>query len=126
MGGPGVKQEQKGMTLLGALMLAAIVAFFAYVAIKLVPIYVENFGVTSSLKSLGEEDLQGVGAAEIRSRLLKRLEVNNVSSVTPDRIKIRSEESFRIVTVDYEVRTRFYGSLYLLVAFNDRAVLPGP
>jgi hypothetical protein len=114
------------MTLLGALMLAAIVAFFAYAAIKLVPVYVENFGVTSSLKSLGEEDLRGAGTAEIRSHLLKRLEINNVNSVTPDQIKVRSEDNFRVVTVDYEVRTRFYGNLYLLIAFNDRAVLPGP
>lgn len=121
-----MKSNQQGMTLLGALMLAAIVAFFAYVAIKLAPIYIENFGVTSSLKSLGEEEgLQGIGAGEIRSRLLKRLEVNNVRSVTPEQIKIRSEENFRIVTIDYEVRTRFYGNLYLVVAFSDRAVLPG-
>ena len=120
-----MKQCQKGMTLLGVLMLAAVIAFFAYVAIKLVPVYIENFSVSSSLKTLGEEKAQGVATGELKGQLLKRLEINNVRSVQPGDITIRSEGNFRIVTVNYEVRTRFYGNVYLLVAFTDRAVLPG-
>jgi type IV secretory pathway TrbF-like protein len=120
-----MKQHQQGMSLLGVLLLAAVIAFFAYAAVKLVPLYIENFGVSSSLKTLNEEEIQGVDSGELRTRLLKRLEINNVRSVKPDNIKIRSEGNFRIVTVDYEVRTRFYGNVYLLVAFSDRVVLPG-
>jgi hypothetical protein len=119
------KRYQEGISLLGTLMLAAIVAFFAYVAVKLVPIYVENYGVSSSLKSLAQEDLKGVSAGEIRANLLKRLQINNVQSVKPDEIKISSEGGYRIVTVDYEVRTHFYQNLYVVVAFNNRVVLPG-
>lgn len=120
-----MKQHQKGISLLGMLMLAAVVGFFAYVAVKLAPVYVENFSVKSSLKSLAEEDVQGIGAGEIKSRLAKRLEINNVRSVKPDQIKIRSEGNYRIVNVDYEVRTRFYGNVYILVAFADSVVLQG-
>ena len=117
--------RQTGATLLGMLMIAALVAFFAYVGMKLVPIYIENYGVKSSLKSLSEESTAGVNAGELRSRLMKRLEVNNVDSVRPEHVQVKAMANTRVVSVSYEVRTRFYGNLYLLLAFDESTVLTG-
>ncbi len=121
-GNPG---RQHGATLIGMLMIAALVAFFAYVGMKLVPIYIENYGVKASLRSLNEESTQGVTAGELRSRLMKRLDMNDVDNVRPENVEIKAVGNTRTIGVKYEVRTRFYGNLHLLLAFDESTVLTG-
>lgn len=121
-----MRYSQRGMTLIGVLIGAVLVVFFVYAGAKLTPVYLENFGVTSSLKSLANEDnIRGAGPNEIRSFLIRRLDMNNVKNVEPQNITVRIEGNQRIVSIDYEVRTRFYGNLYLLMSFSDQAVLTG-
>jgi Tfp pilus assembly major pilin PilA len=44
--------KQKGITLMGFAMLLGILGFFAYMAMKLVPVYLENFNVVKSMKAM--------------------------------------------------------------------------
>lgn len=121
-----LRSRQGGMSLTGVLLGAALIGFFVYAGAKLVPIYIEHLGVTSSLKTLaGEEQVRGVGASEVRNQLMRRLSINNVQNVKPEHITVKMEGNRRVVSVDYEVRTPFYGNLYFLVAFSDSAVLSG-
>lgn len=121
-----LRNRQRGMSLVSVLMVAALVVFFGYSGARLAPVYFEYFGVKSSLKSLaGEESVRNAGPAEIRGYLVKRMEINNVKNVKADNISVRSEGNLRIVAVDYEVRTPFYGNLYLLSSFSDQATLGG-
>ncbi|MCC6207999.1 MAG: DUF4845 domain-containing protein [Gammaproteobacteria bacterium] len=118
-------KKQDGLTFLSLLVVLAVVGFFAYVGIKLVPVYMEYFSVTSSLQSLAEEESQGLAVGELRSRLLKRLQINNVSHVDEDDISIRSEAGSKTVTIQYEVQEPFYGSVSLLISFEDSVTLSG-
>lgn len=115
--------RQNGATLMGLLMTAALIGFFAYVGMKLVPVYIENYGVKAALNSLADEGAQSGSVTEIRSRLMKRLDVNNVDSVRPEDVEIKTMGKSRVVSVNYEVRTRFYGNLHLLMIFNESTVL---
>lgn len=118
-------KRQEGMTFISPLMVLAVVGFFAYIGIKLTPVYLEYFSVSSSLKSLAEEESQGLAASELRSRLLKRLEINNVAHVSENDIRIRSEANSKTVTVQYEVQEPFYGNVSLLISFEDSVTLAG-
>lgn len=121
-----VREGQRGATFLGILLIAAMIALVAYVGVKLIPVYLENFGVTSSLRALAEEEgVANAPAGEIRSRLMRRLSVNDVENVRPENITVRNVGQSRVVSVEYEVRTRFYGNLYLVMDFSDSAVLTG-
>lgn len=115
--------RQNGATLMGLLMTAALIGFFAYVGMKLVPVYIENYGVKAALNSLADEGAQNGSVAEIRNRLMKRLDVNDVDSVRPEDVEIKTMGKSRVVSVNYEVRTRFYGNLHLLMIFNESTVL---
>jgi len=113
------------LTFLSLLIVLAVIGFFAYIGIKLTPVYLEHFSVTSSLQSLAEEESQGLAVGELRSRLLKRLEINNVSHVTEKDISIRSDAGSKKVTIQYEVQEPFYGNVSLLLSFEDSVTLAG-
>lgn len=118
-------KRQDGLTLLSQLLVLAVIGFFAYTGIKLVPIYLEYFSVSSSLKSLAEDGSQGLAGGELQSRLLKRLEINNVTHVSADDIRIRNEGNAKIVAVQYEVLEPLYGNVSLLVSFEDSVKISG-
>lgn len=119
------RKQQEGLTFVSLLLVLAVIGFFAYTGIKLTPVYLEYFSVSSSLKSLAEEESQGLAVGELRSRLMKRLEINNVTHVTDDDIRVRSEGNSKTVTVQYEVQQPFYGNVSLLIAFEDSVTLSG-
>lgn len=118
------REKQKGLTFLSTLLLVMVVVFFAYLAIKLVPVYLEYFNVTSSLKSLASEESQGLGVGELRERFMKRLQINDVKHVDRRDVKITRDGGERIVSVRYEVREKFYGNVHLLIVFDESVSIP--
>ena len=57
-----MKSKQSGVTLIGFLFIIAIVGFFAFMAMKLVPSYIEYMGVVKALNQMstegGNEDIE--------------------------------------------------------------------
>lgn len=118
------REKQKGLTFLSTLLLVMVVGFFAYLAIRLVPVYLEYFNVTSSLKSLASEESQGLGVGELRERFMKRLQINDVKHVDRRDVKITRDGGQRVVSVQYEVRQNFYGNVHLLIVFDESVSIP--
>lgn len=48
-------KAQRGITMIGFLMVLVIVGFFAYAAMRLVPVYTEYFSVRKAMKSVAGE-----------------------------------------------------------------------
>jgi hypothetical protein len=117
--------RQEGMTYLGMLMLLIIVAFFAVITIKVLPIYLENFKVKSSLESLAQEtknDPATLSPIELEKLLLNRFSVNDVEHVKKEDIKISKEGHKTVIVVDYEARVTLFNNLDLVARFPDNRV----
>lgn len=113
-------QHQGGITMISWMILFVLVGFFAMMGIRLVPVYLEHFSVASSLKSLSEDtELRGKSPGELLNRLQRRLEVNEVTSVTADDISITREGDVNKVNVEYQVDTPFLYNIDFLIKFND-------
>jgi len=122
------RAEQKGMTYLGILLLMVVIAICAIVVIKILPVYLEHFKVTSSLKSF-VEDTKGNPAmppTEIKKLLLRRFDVNDVSHVTKDDIQISKENGKTVISIPYEARVTLFLNLDLVARFPDNRVELGP
>ena len=108
-----------GMSALGVIFTIAVLAVIVLLAFKTVPVYLEYFNVASSVNSLREDpDLVRRGKAEIRERLMRRLQINDVTRVKREHIHIsRYQDGIRI-NVAYEVRVPLVGNVDLLFTFN--------
>ena len=122
--------SQKGMTYLGMLILMIVIAFAAIIVIKVVPLYLENYKVESSLKSLAQDPkVKGavISPREIVDMLHKRLMVNDVDHVTPDDISVTKEGGKTVIAIDYEARVSLFMNLDVVARFPDNRVeLGGP
>lgn len=118
-----VANSQRGMSAIGWLLVLGLAGFFAVILLKLVPIYVDGYKVSASLESLRNES-QASGPGDLRRALLKRLDINMVSSVRPEDIYVEPRSGAMFVNVAYEVRTPLFGNLDLVVSFDESVEVP--
>ncbi len=117
--------KTKGMTLIGMLLTMIVVIMLAIFFIRIIPVYIEYYEVTSSLRALNtlapseftNDTL--TNAHVLQDRFLNQLEVNSIENITPDEIAITpdGENQFRI-SVKYQVIRPFVGNIRLLFDFN--------
>ncbi|NIR62127.1 MAG: DUF4845 domain-containing protein [Gammaproteobacteria bacterium] len=114
-----ITKDQRGMTAIGWAVVLALIAFFALIVLRLGPIYLEYFSVSSSVDSLADEpNITQMSPYKVRSLLLKRLHINEVDSVSEKDLHIEGGSGSLTVEVDYEVRTRLLGNVDGVVSFR--------
>lgn len=112
---------QRGMTLVSWVVVLLILAFVFIFLLKVVPAYMEDFSVGSSLKSLKEDTVTTFSTPEqVHTAIMRRLSVNNVDNVTSEDIEISRVGSSFDINVEYEVREPFMFNIDLVLTFNHR------
>ena len=117
--------RQHGLTAIAIILILAMIAFFAMVAIRLFPIYMEHFSVVSHLESLAEEaDITEKTNSEILGTLNKRFSIDDVKNVTNEDVFIeRNKDGSMLIAIEYEVRTPALGNIDMVVSFVDEVEL---
>ncbi|MEJ2454478.1 MAG: DUF4845 domain-containing protein [Candidatus Thiodiazotropha sp.] len=112
------------MTFLSWLVVLAVLGFIVMVGIKITPVYLEHYSVKESLESLKHEPLisrKPVG--DIRKMLFRRLEINNITTLSKDEVSIKRSGGVTTINVSYEERRPIFGNLSLVMTFNDSVEL---
>lgn len=116
-------KQQQGMTAIGFILIMAMIAFFTAIGLKLIPMYIEYYSVTSILKTIqGEPETASRSAAEIEDTILKRLSINEINRVTKDDITITKEGKKVTIEIAYEARVPLFGNLEVIGDFKDNRV----
>ncbi|MBL8296930.1 MAG: DUF4845 domain-containing protein [Rhodanobacteraceae bacterium] len=123
-----MKQSQRGITFIGFVIVLCIVGFFAYVAMKLVPVYSEYMGVVKSMNQLLTEP--GIGSkdvGEIRQMLNTKFSIQYVdeNTVPPQNIQLQRQSGASSLRVFYDKRIDFIYNIDLLVSFDKTLNLSG-
>jgi len=111
-------RQTRGMTLIGFLMVLALVLFAAYLGIKLVPIYLNHFSVVSEMQAVASEPGSANTAPQtIRRQLMTRLDLSFVKHVEPENIRVERSDGTRLI-VKYEVEEHLIGNIDAIISFN--------
>jgi hypothetical protein len=96
------------------------VGLLVLVGIKITPVYLEHFAVRKTLESLKQESLiSRKSLREIRTMLMRRLDMNSVYDMTKDEITIKRSGGVTKITIAYEERRNVVGNLSLVMTFED-------
>ena len=114
-----MRRTQGGMTLIGFLITLAVVGFFAYIGMKLVPMYSEYYSVKQALKGLSvEPGIANMAPERIEDLLFRRLDISYADSVKPENVKVdRIDQGWKI-TVEYELRKPMVANLDVVGKFQ--------
>lgn len=118
------QQRIRGITFISFLIVLAVLGFFAYSAMRLVPIYIENDGVKKSQDLVANEPGANQKTVEqVRNDLSMKFSIQYVddTSIPPQSIQIIRQGGGATLRIAYQRRVNFAGNVDLLVSF-DRSV----
>lgn len=122
-----MNRKQSGMTMLGFLITLAVVMFFLYSAMKIVPMYIEFYSVKKALASIAnEQDASNASKEKIRSMFARHLTIDYVKIIKPEMLKIDSTDVGYNLVVQYERREELFANLDVVGKFHaEQAVVRG-
>ena len=114
-----MKRTQRGITLIGFVIVLGLVGFFAYIAMKLVPMYSEFYAVKQAIKGLQQEPgIANRDPAKIQDLFFRRLYISYAENVKPEHVKIERVDGGWTMSVDYEVRKPLMANLDVVGKFS--------
>jgi len=119
-----MKRKQGGLSLIGFLMLLAVLGFAAYIGMKLFPMYQEYYAVKSALKGLSNEPgVADMNPARIQDLFFRRLYINYSENVKPQNVKFERADGGWVMNVSYEVRRPLVYNLDVVGNFDASQAL---
>ncbi|UHQ18419.1 DUF4845 domain-containing protein [Lysobacter sp. KIS68-7] len=114
-----MKRTQRGITLLGFILILAVAGIFIFVGMKVVPMYMEYYAVKKSLQGLAlEPGIANASPERIRNLFFRRLYVNYSENVKAENVKIERAPGGWHMTVNYEVRRELISNLDVVGRFE--------
>lgn len=115
-----MKNRQSGITLIGFLLLLIVLGFFAYMGMKLVPAYIEFFGVKKAMTQLASDGSSG-DINDIRRKLAFKMNFQYVddSTIQPKDITLDRRDNASVLTISYEKRVHFIYNIDFLLHFEN-------
>ncbi len=114
-------RKQRGLSLIGFIFLAAMVAFAMFTAFRCVPAWTEYFGLKKVLQATANEFGVEAQAAAIRASFNRRAQIDDLPVKGTD-IDIRKDNGRIALAVEYQRKVPVAGNMSLLFDFDASAV----
>jgi hypothetical protein len=119
-------RTQKGITLLGFIVVLAIVGFFAFIIMRLFPVYSEYYGVLQAMKAIQvEPGVATMTPEKIKELLDRKFYISYVTSVKRNNVKVSRKDGGYVLNVKYEVRGPLLYNLEYIASFDKTVKLAG-
>ena len=118
-----MRHSQRGVTLIGWLVLLVPVAVVVYGGIRLVPIYLNYMRVAKALSQTTSEARSGdaTNAQTLRTAMDKHFDIEGIEKPTGKDIDIHREGEHWVMIADYEEVAPMFGNISLLVQFHKES-----
>jgi Domain of unknown function (DUF4845) len=122
----GMRSRQRGATLIGILVIAAILGFALYAGIRLTPVFLEYMAVVRALDQTAKEHSDSpTTPTELRNSLSRRWIVEDIHSVDWKEIEIKRAGSGFSMRAWYRAEAPFVANVSLVADF-DKTVTVSP
>lgn len=113
------RKTQSGLSLIGVLLLGAILAAILLVGLRLVPVLSEYFGVKRAITAVaGSADPQTATVSQLRAAFAKRAMVDDITSVNASDLDITKDNGQIVISVDYSRKVPLVSNVSLLLEFS--------
>ena len=112
--------RQRGITVIGMLILIIAIAFVALIAMKVVPMYIQYYTIKSTVESIRKEpQLAQMSAQDIHNAIQKRFDIGYVDKIAAKDLKIRNERNGRVIDLVYQDERELFYGLAVLLKVNE-------
>ena len=113
------KRKQRGITLIGFIIVLVVAGFFAYMGMILGPTYTEYYGVVKAMNFVaGEATPNSTDFETMRRSLDKQFNVGYVETVSGKDAKLIRDKTGNSLSMTYEARKSFIYNIDFVVKFS--------
>ncbi|MGC9162034.1 MAG: DUF4845 domain-containing protein [Thiomonas sp.] len=112
------QDKQRGITLIGLIFWGAVLAFIIVIGAQAVPTATEYFAIQ---KAVNQAAKAGPTVADIRAAYAKMADVDYISSVSPQDLKITKVNDKVVVSFAYDKEIHIAGPVYLLIKYAGQS-----
>lgn len=113
--------SQAGASTLATITVLLCAALLLIFAVKIIPIYVDDYTIKGLLENLQEdEDSKNMSVRELQQAIQKRMSVNNVDVIDTKDIKLTKDGQRMSMALAYEVRTPLFQNIDAVVHFDHQ------
>ena len=121
-----LRHRQRGLGLWGWIFILAVIGFVALITLKLIPIYLAELSIQRVVKSTAEDPGNGaLPLPELRKNMRTRWDVEGISTLAIEDVKLVKTPAGRALSYDYEARTELFYNISLVVHFQNTFRLKG-
>jgi DNA-dependent RNA polymerase auxiliary subunit epsilon len=120
-----MRTSQRGITLLGALILVAFVGMFVYAGIRLTPLYLEYMNIAKAMDAVKREATGTETPTSIRTALDKHFNIDYIDSLSAKDIDVTKEGAAWTVHASYDATAPFVANISFAVHFDKTVVIGG-
>lgn len=104
------------------LSIAVVLFIIVWIGLKFGSVYLDHYGARSQIEELqSTRGDQAETAEEVRQRLAKRLQINNLKGMLDsDQITVVERGSRVVIVMNYEVKTTLAGNMSVLIEFDEQ------
>jgi hypothetical protein len=118
-----MRSRQRGATMIGMVIIVAIIGFGLYGVIRVFPLYMEYLAVVRAMEQTAKEESGGTPQTLLRS-LDRRWAIEDIQSLEPKDIEIKRQGSGYSMRAWYRAEAPFISNISLVVDF-DKTVSTG-
>ena len=111
--------RQSGVSMLGVLIILALLSFFISVTIRLLPSWLEGRSVHSALVGVVEASSPQDPVSTVIKRIDSTFNTNRIEAISRKDVKVYRDEGKIIIEANYEARTPLFQNVDAVLMFND-------
>ena len=117
-------RKNSGLTLIGFLIVIVVGLFFAYSAMRVIPMYLEYYALNNALEGLQRDPQSAkMSPSQIKTKIKMSLWASYAdNNIKKEHMRISKKSEGINVRVKYEVRKPFLGNIDIIGKF-DRSVI---
>lgn len=115
--------RQRGVSVLGILVILMLFSFFLTVAIRLMPSYMEGRAVKSAIQGVAEASNPNSSLRDVVRRLDSTFITNRIDAISSRQVKVYREDGKIFIDASYETRTPLFENVDAVLMFPDNIVV---
>ncbi|MDA8328204.1 MAG: DUF4845 domain-containing protein [Betaproteobacteria bacterium] len=113
---------QRGLGLLSFILFSVAAVFIAITAMKVIPAYLDDWEIQRAFTAIvTDPSLKNAAESQIRDAFVQRSKMDNITSISPDEIKIDQTNNQLILSARYHVEKSIIGNFGFYINFTPSA-----
>ena len=121
-----IRNRQSGMSVIGMLVIAAMVGFFVMCGIRMLPKYLEYLTVKQVITKIATSpDAKEMSIHDIRRKIANIFNTNQIYALTPREVEVYRKDGKTYIDSGYEIRVPVMGRIDAIMDFTDIVLIVG-